>query len=1326
MKQGKAADVYSVFPAHSWLRRDARPTILKDVLIYFLAIIPVVALSFPTKSTDVIRQLVLRRLVMSSTQHKALSFADRVAYQRAIEEVYWRHRAWPQERPDLKPPFDAVISQAELERKVQDYLRNSQALEDYWQQPITAAQLQAEMERMAKATQRPAMLRELFQVLGNDPFVIAECLARPALSERLVTNSYAHDERFHADLKRRAEIDLLAHATVEEMKRTSGTYTEIEIVKQDDSESEHYRNAQHEVKLRERDWNATLQKLASAFELSRQAPMHNDPDGLMRFKTTANNYQALPLRRLSPLQEDETRYYATALLDKANGRLKVATISWLKEPFESWRDRAESKTQGVNVVGASYTLPTIADDATTCSDTWAATSLNLPDAREDHTAVWTGREMIIWGGGFGDPFTPYNTGGRYNPSTGAWTSTTRVNAPSPRGDHSAVWTGSEMIIWGGGDCTVCTVGTGGRYNPATDTWTATSTVNAPSQRGSHTVVWTGTEMIIWGGRWGDTVNTGGRYNPTTNSWTPTSTMNAPTARYLHSAVWTGTQMIIWGGEEEFPHYVNTGGRYNPSTNSWTSITTTNAPIGRYRHRAVWTGSQMIVWGGSEYYDLNLNSGGKYNPTTNSWTATSTINAPAGRYGHSAVWTGSQMIIWGGQTAPGFVDTGARYNPGTNSWIATSTVNAAPSRVFHTAVWTGTEMIVWGGGGNDSSSGALSTGGRYNPATDTWATNLAPSAAAFRIYHTGIWTGSELIIWGGLNGYFRLNTGGRFDPSTDSWTETSIINAPAGRSYHSAIWTGTEMIVWGGAVSDSTNSGGRYNPTTNAWATTSTSNAPESRSEHTAVWTGTEMIIWGGSNGFNTLNTGGKYTPSTDTWTTTTITAAPSPRMDQTAVWTGNEMLIWGGSPDIPYHGNDIGLNTGGRYNPSTDAWIPMSTANAPDPRVYHTAVWTENEMIVWGGAAGCCSNFTNLFNTGGRYSPTTDIWTTTSIANAPSPCAAHTAVWTGSEMIVWGGASNYYGNNNTGGRYDPAQDSWTATSTTGNVPTGRYNHTAVWTGSEMIVWGGLSISSDFRGGGRYCSSAGPTPSPTPIATDFNRDGKPDFVLLQPSTGQTVIWYMNNASRIASAFGPRVPAGWNLIDMGDFNGDGNPDYVLFKPSTSQTAIWYMNNNVLVSGVYGPTLPNGWQLVALADFNNDGRPDYVLYNSSTRRTAIWYMNNNVYAGGVYGPTITGGWRLAGVADFNRDGNPDYLLFNPSTNSSVIWYLYGTAFASGVYGPTIASGYVLTGAADFDGDIKPDYLLFNPTTGRSEAWYLDNNQLIRGAYGPTLPAGWTLVRP
>src|SRR5947207_6723740 len=292
-------------------------------------------------------------------RNSTLTFEERVAYQRAIEEVYWHHRIWPKERPDPKPALDAVMSQEQLEKKVANYLGDSQALQDQCQRPITAKQLQAEMDRMAQHTKQPEVLRELFGALGNDPFVIAECLARPVLSERLVTNFYTD----------------------------------------------------------------------------------------------------------------------------------------AKEPLDSSRASADNQMPELMVAAsANYTLPTISDAPDGCiDDTWTATSTtNAPTARYGHTAVWTGSEMIVWGGGS-------NTGGRYNPSTDSWTATSTTNAPTARSRHTAVWTGSEMIVWGGYNFPTGDLNTGGRYNPSTDSWTATSTTNAPTARSQHTAVWTGSEMIVWGG-----------------------------------------------------------------------------------------------------------------------------------------------------------------------------------------------------------------------------------------------------------------------------------------------------------------------------------------------------------------------------------------------------------------------------------------------------------------------------------------------------------------------------------------------------------------------------------------------------------------------------------------------------------------------------------------------------------------------------------------------------------------------------------------------------------------------------------------------------------
>src|SRR4029077_17848498 len=62
----------------------------------------------------------LRSEAPAKLSQRTLTFSERVAYQPAIEDVYWRHRIWPKERPDPKPSLDAVMSQAQLEGKVSD------------------------------------------------------------------------------------------------------------------------------------------------------------------------------------------------------------------------------------------------------------------------------------------------------------------------------------------------------------------------------------------------------------------------------------------------------------------------------------------------------------------------------------------------------------------------------------------------------------------------------------------------------------------------------------------------------------------------------------------------------------------------------------------------------------------------------------------------------------------------------------------------------------------------------------------------------------------------------------------------------------------------------------------------------------------------------------------------------------------------------------------------------------------------------------------------------------------------------------------------------
>src|SRR5262245_18282426 len=106
------------------------------------------------------------------------------------------------------------------------------------------------------------------------------------------------------------------------------------------------------------------------------------------------------------------------------------------------------------------------------------------------------------------------------------------------------------------------------------------------------------------------------------------------------------------------------------------------------------------------------------------------------------------------------------------------------------------------------------GGQPAEAQDSWtATSTTGAPSARESGHTSVWTGSRMVVHGGLTGASgTLNTGGRFDPVTNTWAATSTVGA-IGRANHTAVWTGTRMIVWSGHIAGlaATNTGGIYDP-----------------------------------------------------------------------------------------------------------------------------------------------------------------------------------------------------------------------------------------------------------------------------------------------------------------------------------------------------------------------------------------------------------------------------------------------------------------------------------------------------------------------------------
>lgn len=391
------------------------------------------------------------------------------------------------------------------------------------------------------------------------------------------------------------------------------------------------------------------------------------------------------------------------------------------------------------------------------------------------------------------------------------------------------------------------------------------------------------------------------------------------------------------------------------------------------------------------------------------------------------------------------------------WLSMSSAPTGfEGRYWHSAVWTGSKMIVWGGYGTYAAPSYVyvkPSGAAYDLAGDAWTTIAAPPSAlsSGRWHHSGVWTGTQMIVWGGLNNTsyttssYYTNTGAIYDPSTNTWPKTVAATSLTPRYDHVGVWSTTtnEMLIWGGMAYGSTyapvNDGAAYDPATDTW-TPMPASPLSPRYRASAVWTGTELIIWGGLSTTSTtsgiLRDGARYDPKTKVWT-----KFPDPpaeldaRWDNAQVWSGKEMLVWGGVGSIV--GSSYGRSDGARYMPGgswTRFTVPSDDIFATGTQATRAGVqaWYGNgKLWMWSGAPVTSSSYVGSPTTGGgyiaaaggvSYDPSTDKWTTMDVTGAPTIARAHASVvWTGKEAIIWGGSN--YGSGSTyyadGGIYRP-------------------------------------------------------------------------------------------------------------------------------------------------------------------------------------------------------------------------------------------------------------------------------------------------------------------
>ncbi|HYH49791.1 MAG TPA: hypothetical protein VEG38_09605 [Acidimicrobiia bacterium] len=322
-----------------------------------------------------------------------------------------------------------------------------------------------------------------------------------------------------------------------------------------------------------------------------------------------------------------------------------------------------------------------------------------------------------------------------------------------------------------------------------------------------------------------------------------------------------------------------------------------------------------------------------------------------------------------------------------------------------------------------------------------------------------WTGRHLVAWGGGSGsvseddsgnWHPSAAGAAYDPAADRWEVLPPAPIP-GRLGATAVWTGREVLFWGGAAGHDRffADGAAYDPTTRRWRALPP--APLiPRTDHQATWTGKEMFVWGGISRCCPVNSelhvpsAAAYDPATNLWRRMPDVPDPWSGDDGTAVTLtdGGRPLIWRrghlGSTTTAPDAADVWGNVPG-MQPVPLQPDPMLPASTGDPFAMATVV--DGEVFTWTGRAG------QLHGMAWRRSDSS--WRRTATLEAQSGGA----IAAGDDGHIYAAA----GQSARVLRYSIAEDRWTELPLP-PIPT-RSAAILTWTGDDLLVWGGIGDES---------------------------------------------------------------------------------------------------------------------------------------------------------------------------------------------------------------------------------------------------------------------------
>jgi len=342
---------------------------------------------------------------------------------------------------------------------------------------------------------------------------------------------------------------------------------------------------------------------------------------------------------------------------------------------------ASSTTGDAPVLSAPSTAPTTTiEPSTTVPSEATPIDVGPLTARSGHSVIWTGEELIVWGGHSGDSGPALVDGAAFNPTANTWRPL--AESPlSPRAFHVAAWTGHEMLIVGDPD--------GAAYDPATDSWRTIQDppvrLVTPNNHESTGSVWTGQELMLWS----ISSNLVAAYAPDLNTWRTLPSIDLPGESGVLR--WTGDALYAFADSlASYPSDTALKGARLNQEGGWETMapglfSTDDLIVGADATLTVWTGDHFIAWtrSGTDGKTMRLT------PSDGTWTETDPVPI------HPCEGQGEPVQPGPLVTAFDSCDSSiAVLDPDTGSW-STSKVTGYPTARY--TVWAGAELIHWGGG-----------------------------------------------------------------------------------------------------------------------------------------------------------------------------------------------------------------------------------------------------------------------------------------------------------------------------------------------------------------------------------------------------------------------------------------------------------------------------------------------------------------------------------------------------------------------------------------------------------------------------------------------------